>query len=331
MNSLWWLGLCLLALPILWHRQRRQRVREQPMATARFLPRSDPQQLRVWRWADRLLLLLRCLLLAGVVAYLADLVVPWRGDSVLVVPGTDSAWVEKQVKQAGFADAWAITLPPGDAFNWLARHQREWRGDARLLLLGDVAMPAALPRSNHQIDVRSRAPASPVALAQVRVAVVSKRAPQWKALFAAADASGPGRFIVAEQADARAQLIVWDVPEAPPPGLRAPLWWIGDATAFPELGKAATVDGLRYADSPRGRLWASSAWPPADADAARALFETWRRLHYAPQPYTMPAQRIEAGKAPAAAQTGGALHYTLTIMLLALFALERMLTHARRR
>ena len=154
MTSLWWLALALLALPLWWHRQRRQRAREEPLATARFLPRSTPQQLRVWRFSDRLLLLLRCLLLAAVVAWLADLVLPWRGDTVLVAPGVDSAWAERQIKQAGFADAGGVALPPGDAFDWLKRHAKEWRRDSRLLVLGDVPMPAVM------LAPRMRAPST---------------------------------------------------------------------------------------------------------------------------------------------------------------------------
>ncbi len=137
--------------------------------------------------------------------------------------------------------------------------------------------------------------------------------------------------MVAAAPEARSELIVWDVAEAPPPGLRAPLWWITDASAFPELKNAPALDGMRYADSPRGRLWSSAAWPPADAAAARTLFEHWQRLHHAPQPYLMPAQTIAPTPGAPQGRPYGALHYTITLVLLALFALERSLTHARRR
>ena len=64
MNSLWWLALPTLLLPIWWHRKKRVQVAAEPMATARFLPRTEPRQMRVWRWADVILMILRCLLLA---------------------------------------------------------------------------------------------------------------------------------------------------------------------------------------------------------------------------------------------------------------------------
>jgi hypothetical protein len=327
MNSLWWLALAVLALPIWWHRQRRERVKAQPLATARFLARADPRQLRVWQWADRILLLLRCLILAAMIALLAGLVLPWRGDSVLVAAGTDAAWAEREIREAGFGDARRIGLPTADALGWLQVHEREWQADARLLVVGQLPMPAAQPRFRHRVELRSAA--APVAKSEHRIVIASKRADQWRALFAALD--GPRRFVVDASADGKAELVIWDLPDAPPGRLRAPLWWIGDATAFPELEKALALDGLRYADSPRGRLWADSTWPPADADSARAAFERWQRLHYEPVAFTAPSQVLAARPSAPFAGGGGALRDFLTALLAALFALERILTHAQRR
>lgn len=326
MMSLWWLALPVLLLPIWWHRQKRERVNATPLATARFLPRTDPQQQRVWRWADRVLLLVRCLLLATLIAWLADMVLPWRGDSVLVVPGTDNAWAVQQAKEAGFTGADMVPLAGPDAFGWLAKHEREFQADARLLVVGAATMPAQRPAMAHQVTVRSK-PAQPVNT-EHRIAIVSKRASQWRALFAALD--GSQRYVVTAQPGPKSELIVWDVPEAPPAGLRAPLWWIGDATAFPELKNAAVVDGLRHADSARGRLWSHAAWPAADAGAARRQFETWQRLHYPALAYTAPPQLLAAAPAAAQAPLNGALRNIMSLALIALLALERILAHARR-
>ncbi len=327
MISLWWWALALLALPIWWHRQKRERADSQPLATARFLPRTNPLQQRVWRWVDRVLLLVRLLLLAAVVAWLADMVLPWRGDSVLVTPGTDRTWAAQQINQAGFAKARRIDLPQADAFAWLARHEREWKPDARILVLGGAPMPAAMPRLRHQVTVLTKT--QPFAASEHRVAIVSKRADQWRALFAALN--GPQRYIVDPAPGAKTELIIWDVPEAPPAAMRAPLWWIGDASAFPELKDGAMADAVRYADSARGRLWTSGDWPAGDAAAARTQFETWQRLHYAPVPYATPDQTLPAAATASMAPASGALHHLLTIALVALFALERILAHARRR
>lgn len=327
MNALWWLALPVLLLPIWWHRQKREQTHAEPLATARFLPRSEPREMRVWRWSDLLLLLLRCLLLACMVAWLADPVLPWRGDTVLVVPGTDAAWVDLQAIEAGFKDAKRLALPSADALGWLRAHEREWRSGARLMVAGDVPMPAALPRFSHQVELRTLA--KPFEKGEHDVAIVSKRAGAWRKLFASLD--GPQRFIVADAPGAKSELVIWDIADAPPPELRAPLWWVADTSAFPELQKARQVAGLRYADSPRGRLWASNAWPPLDANAARALFENWQRLQYAPVAFTAPSLIIAAGRGGRSDSASGALREMLMLALVTLFALERMLTHARRR
>lgn len=326
MTSLWWLALPVLLLPVLWHRQKRERVKAQPLASARFLPRTDPQQQRVWQWADRFLLLLRCLLLAGVIAWLADLALPWRGDSVLVAAGSGQAWAEQQIAAAGFKDARRIDVP-ADALGWLRSHEREWRAGARLLVIGAVPMPAAQPQFRHSVLLRTRP--APFPKSEHRIAIVSARAGQWRALFAALD--GPQRYLFDDAPNGKTELLIWDKAEAPPAGLRAPLWWAGDPAAFPELKGAKSVDGLRFVDSPRGRLWASAAWPPKDAGAARALFETWQRLHYAPVAYTAPPQTLASSQSAPFVPGSGALRGFLTIALIALFALERILAHARRR
>jgi hypothetical protein len=88
---------------------------------------------------------------------------------------------------------------------------------------------------------------------------------------------------------------------------------------------------MRYADTARGRVWASGAWPPATPEGARRLLETWRALHHAPVAYTTPAYRFAPSTAPAADHASGALRDMLMMALVALFALERILAHARRR
>jgi hypothetical protein len=331
MNSLWWWALPVLLLPILWHRQRREQTRAMPLATARFLPQSEPVQLRVWRWSDLLLLLLRCLLLAGLIALLADPVLPWRGDSVLGVPGADPAFVDRQAREAGLADASRIDLPGRDAYGWLHRHEREFKPQARLLLVGDVAMPAVLPRLRHAVRVRPQA--APALPSEQHVAIYSRRTDAWRKLFAALD--GPQAYVFDGQAGPQTALVIWDLPQSPPPGLRAPLWWVADTAAFPELDKAPQVDGLHGAfkslDSPRGRLWSAAWLPPADADAARTMFETWQRLHAGVRPHTAPPQAPVVDARAPAGPSGGALREALAMALLVLFALERMLTHVRRR
>ncbi len=327
MNSLWWFALPLLALPILWHRRKREQTEAEPMATARFLPRTEPRQVRTWRWNDMVLLLVRCLLLACAIAWLADPVLPWRGDTVIVVQGTDKAWAEQQIAQAGYGQARRESLPGKDALAWLREHEREWKPGARLLVLGDVPMPAAPPGLRHAVELRTRS--QPFARSEHHVAIFSDRPDAWRRLFGAF--GGARRVVVDASPGAKTELIVWDRTDAPPAGLRAPLWWVGSAAAFPELAAARSVDGLRYADSARGRLWSAREWPPQDAVAARRLIETWQRLHYGPVAYTAPSQVLAPVTGKPAGHASGALRDLLMMALLALFALERILTHARRR
>jgi hypothetical protein len=310
--SLWWLALPVVLLPILWHRQKREQTKTSLLASARFLPAAEPKMRRVWRWHDVVLMLLRCLLLVTLIALLADLVLAWRGDTVLVVPGTPPAVVDKEAAQR-------VTLPDRDAVTWLHAHEREFEPGARLVVVGDAVMPAVLPRFRHAVELRTAAmPAAPV---ERHVAIFSDRGDDWHRLFAAAE--GAWHIVVDAAPGPRTELVVWDRPDAPPAGLRAPLWWVADTTAFPELTKAA------LADSPRGRLW--HAEPPHDPDGARALFAAWQRQHLGPQPYTAPAQALVPDAAAPAGPASGVLRHWLGVALVVLFALERIVTHVRRR
>lgn len=348
---LWWLALPVLLLPIWWHRQMRQRLKAELLATARFLPSAPPEQLRVWQWRDKLLLLVRCLLLVTLIAWLAATILPWRGDTVLVDAGVDKAWTEQQITAAGFGTATRIALPP-NALQWLRANERDWRTAARLLVVAradQIAMPARVPQFSHQVELRTAAaavasaalPATMPARAEqhITLAMPDARAPAWQSLFAAFDVAGNAatRYKLSTEPDASTTLIVWDTPGAtPPPNWRAANWWVAPAsTAFPELARASTltINGivLKYADSPRGRLWTSDVFPPRDADTARVLYESWQLLSAAPSPaYATPSQSFGAARNALPAITGARPAQWLALALLALFIIERILTHARR-
>jgi hypothetical protein len=344
----WWLALPVLLLPIWWHRQKRQRLKAEPLATARFLPSAAPEQLRVWQWRDRLLLLARCLMLVVLIAWLAATIFPWRGDTVLVDAGADNAWTEQQIIAAGMTAAQRVDLPAADlpgahGLQWLRMHERDWRPGARLLIVArsdQIAMPARLPQFSHPVELRTKlaATASTAAPVQHRIVLntVAERGTLWRSLFSAFDQGGSGRYLIAAAPDADTELIVWDAPDAPPANWRAPNWWVSaTGVAFPELSNAATlvVNGvtLKYADTPRGRVWASDAWPARDADTARAIYDAWQLLAAAPAPiYPTPSQSFGAVRSAPPAITGTKPASWLALALLALFAIERILTHARR-
>lgn len=428
-HPLWWLALPVLLLPVWWHRQKRRRTQAEPLATARFLPSAPPRHMRVWRWDDVPLLLLRCLLLVALIAWLAAVALPWRGDTVFVDRDVPAAWADQQAAQAGMAGArrmalsgegFANDVPANEVLPWLQSHEREWRKDARLLVLArQVAMPAQLPKLAHAVDIRiaplvasaaapvlsgatsvpaavsaqgaaggasapggtgtvsasataparsaaaadaparsavvaaSATPAAvggalePAAPTALPVALVStpERKAAWRALFAAFDAAGSGtvRHVVTEfdgaEAPPQASLVVWDRAAPPPPDWQAPLWWLPSA-ALPLVAgvdrsavQVLHVDSLtlQVADSPRGRLWASDAWPPKEADTARTLYETWRALHFAPEAWPLAAQLIPPRRTSPLAMAGTLPDAWLAYALLTLFILERLVTHVRRR
>ncbi|KQV85367.1 hypothetical protein ASD15_30520 [Massilia sp. Root351] len=351
-QTLWWLALPVLLLPIWWHRQKRQRVKSEPLATARFLPAAPPQTARIWRWEDLVLLALRCLLLAALIAWLAATAMPWRGDTVFVAPalatGTGrpahAAWIEQQVAAAGLGAAPRMPLPE-NALQWLQAHEHEWRPAARILVLADsIPMPAQLPSLAHAADIRLLPAASATAAtarAEYRIAVSAppERMAAWRAAFAAFSAAGAGRYLIEDKPVAATKLIVWDSPAAPPAGWHAPLWWLPASAPFAAFGvkepagTPLTINGLslQIADSPRGRLWRSSAMPPQTADTARALYETWQSLARPAQPYPMPAMQLAPRRSSPLAMPGTPPAAWLAYVLLALFALERLMTHVRRR
>lgn len=353
--NLWWLALPLLLLPLWWHRQQRQRTQAEPLATARFLPAAAPQQLRIWRWADKTLLALRLLLLLGVIAWLADVVLPWRGDTVFVGVRADPTWAGAQIQAAGLTSARRVVfcaddpadqptpaLPAGcelhtaDPLAWLAAHEHAWRAGARLAIFATadaVAMPAHPPVLAHRVDLRLQPASAASAPVERHVVLASTRAAAWRALFTAFESGGLGRerYVVSAEPNAQTELIVWDRPGTPDPGWHAPLWWAVQPAAFPELATARRAGGQRVADAARGRLWAQERWPVDEADplqAARALFEDRDGLRGAPLPWPAPTMTLDAGTAQSDSGAGratGAAHGLLAPLLALLFALERWL------
>lgn len=362
----WWLALPLLLLPWWWHRQKRQRLTAEPLATARFLPAADPQQLRIWQWRDRLLLLVRCLLLIALLAWLAATIVPWRGDTVLLDRGADPAWAQQQIAAAGMGHAQQMDLP-AQPLRWLAQHEREWRATARLLVVSraqQLAMPARPPQFAHAVTVRtSSAPvsgaqqkaASALPMQEVVLATTPERMALWRAMFAAfasvtedqAKGAQPLRFV--DTPSPATSLIIWDRPEAAPAQWVAPHWWLGTATPHKVkvAGQTASGDGapagqsvnvqlvsgmrLQYTDTLQGRFWTSAAFPPRDAEAARVLYEGWQQLQPAAAPsYGLATQQWSATATAGARAADVEPARWLAYVLLALFLIERVLSHARR-
>lgn len=336
LQPMWWFALPVLLLPVWWHMRKRERTRTDLLATARFLPAAVPQQQRVLRWSDVLLLLVRLALLAVLIAWLAVLTMPWKRDTVFVARSlASSPWAEQQIQSAGMKDAAREPLPD-DVWNWLARNEHEWHPDARFLVLAPgAAMPALPPRLAHPIDLRL-VPAAPAPAAAARVAatnaprernvVVSappERMVRWQALFAAFStaADGANRYVIADAPTAATELIVWDRPDAAPPAnWKAPLWW-----------RTSTATGPAQTSTLQGLSWSAAQWPLNDVEGARALYERWQAAVSLPGAYPMPAQLIKPGRSKPLPTPLARSPEWLALALLALFAIERILTHVRRR
>lgn len=326
MQPLWWFALPVLLLPLWWHMRKRERTRTDLLATARFLPVAAPQQQRILRWSDVPLLLTRLALLAVLIAWLAVLTMPWKGDTVFVAVGLERTdWAERQIRSAGM-DAAARQPLPADVWNWLARNEHEWRPGARFLILAPhAAMPALPPRQAHDAELRlAPAPsAAPAAPRERHVVVVApaERMPRWQALFAAfgTASEGANRYVLGDTPTPATELIVWDKPDAEAPAdWKAPLWWRTAGAAGETQGK-------------QGLTWNAPHWPLRDVDAARALYERWQAAIARPAAYPMPAQAVKAARRAALPAPLARSPEWLAITLLALFALERTLSHVRRR
>lgn len=334
MQPMWWFALPVLLLPVWWHMRKRERTRTELLATARFLPAAAPQQQRVLRWADVPLLLVRLALLLALIAWLAVLAMPWKGDTVFIDASLESSpWAAQQIQSAGMSNAAREPLP-ADLWNWLALNEHEWRPGARFLVLAPrAAMPALRPRLAHATGLRlaptdtaaGNAPSASARVAprerHVVVAVPPQRIANWQALFAAFStaADGANRYVISDAPTAETELIVWDRQDAePPPSWSAPLWW-----------RTGGGDGQKQA--PQGRIWTAPQWPLHDVDAARALYERWQAATsltaaYPMQAQSMPAARIKPLPTPLARSPAW-----LALAMMALFAIERILAHARRR
>jgi hypothetical protein len=345
-NPVWWLALPLLLLPIWWHRQKRQRTRAKALATARFLPAAEPQQQRVWLWTERVLLVLRCMMLIALIALLADLVSPSRGDTVLIAKGMEKAWVDQAIQQAHMQQAEQLTfcasascapLELSDEKNilsWFSTHETQWSKQARILILANdsqVSMPAQQTQFAHQVELRLQATAKKTEPEEHHITVVSERADLWNALFKSYESAGLGnaRYIISTLPDAKTELIIWESVEAPNPAWRAAHWWLSDARSFPGVKMDKKFDDVAYADTALGRLWLTD-WKIREENDARALYVLWQKMRAAPAPYFAYSMALPVSEKNQPWSTGGQWTSALGLLLALLFAIERSLSHVSR-
>lgn len=364
----WWVGLPLLALPIWWHRQRRQQQSAKFLATARFLAQTDPRLQTVWRWRQLLLLAVRLLMLVCLLALVAGIFYRGRGDTIFISQNADKNWVQQQLtqlaKEAGtkwssatienVCSSPSCSVQTDQIFSWLALHQHEWKIGSRWLVLAsakDGQMSASLAKFEHALELRV-APSSPQdKSAQVTIPIVVKSArfSDWQAWFKVFEQTLDGQlhFEVREQWDRNipASLVIWESALAPTSEWRAPLWWVSEASAFSSSSKEAKETevlselGLQTFDSSQGRVWLKSTkvdWPLYDMAGAKRLFEAWRSLQNRPQGFPLQAMSVPASTAEISSVSNFPVEKKANLdrywifALLSLFCLERIVNHARR-
>lgn len=383
MSAYWWLLLPLISLPILWLRQKRESSLRQSLATAKFLAAASPHMVQVWRWQEWLLLILRCLLLLIAIAYLASILLRWRGDTVLIAAGSDSAWVEQEINASNMQEAKRMSfcadlsserscdIQSTQILYWLEQHQSWWKKSARLLVLGDagqIALNAQSPRLAQALDVKVSLPTkkreqdkSKIALEDRYIALRSDRVTAWQHMFTAFAAAGNAdqHYVWQQAPDARTDLVIWDstqvVPQSWKTNATANLWWLSSGAGIvsdqsPEEknpGLQLLTDSqlhIKQFKTAASRYWliqSGSDWPigaenklnnkPSDSQNAKKLFEAWQMMSLKTPVYPATSFNLPASKNAIPNQQQENTRDVLLMLLLCIFALERIFTHVGRR
>jgi hypothetical protein len=351
LSPAWWLLLPLLILPIWWLRQRRETLVRKTLATAKFLAPAKPQLVRVWRWREWLLMLLRCLLLLMVIVYLASLFIAWRGDTVLVGDDLDPLWLQQQLKETGMQNAkqrrfcarTECDVQSSQLLYWLAEHQKDWQVDARILILaraGQLAWSAESPQLLPKTEIRVQDYPLKAPVRTHYIALRSDHPEVWQSLFRAFSVAGDGqdRYVWQQQADAKTDLIIWDSNQSVPSNWQAPYWWMKrPAKELPKDWIAQNnpaLAGLALHQYQRGkvRYWLTEQagqWPMYKLEETKQWYRAWQqsRAQQVDLIYTgMQLPRAQVSQASQQENT----RQLLLLCLLVIFALERMLSHVKR-
>jgi hypothetical protein len=281
----------------------------------------------------------------------------------------DAAWVEQEIKSAKFEGAQRLRfcaqasceLQVDHVFSWLEQNQSQWKTRSRILVLAQdqhIAFPAQRPALPHQVTVRTR-PANKEKTTHT-VLVHSLRLDDWRALFAAYEAGADGlqhyELISADltlpnpkadalkvdelKADAlKVELIIWDDDAPAPKNWTAPLWWTKSAASLnAKLSNEAPMaigDGLslQQAESAQGKVWIIPKLDSALSriESAKALFQVWQKSRQVQFAFPSASMVLEAQTAPIKLPAKENTESNLLYLLVLLFVLERMVTHARRR
>lgn len=365
-NALWWLLLPLIALPIWWHRLRRQSLKIHTLATAQFLAASAPQRRPVWRWRDWILLLLRCLILLTMLAILAAWYVSSRGDTVLIGRGLDPEWVKQELQASGmqqapqraFCSTAECEIRTDDLLFWLEQQQTLWHPQSTILILASpdqLRMRGQAPQIAHNLQIRI-APVRSSNLQKknlVHIAIKSDRLPAWRRLFDGFEvaAQADQAFVLSDKITPSTSLAIWDLAAPADLNWRAPLTWLveekSDASAqtssnlnaefeSPLLQSLQIHSSITKVGQKPIQIWQMTMQkenPLQNIDAAKRLFEAWQSVQPRAQRITMQSLDLAASKRAEGLSNQEAAspwQQILLACLILLFVLERGLAHARR-
>ena len=369
MSPYWWLLLPLIIFPILWLRQRRESSLRQSLATAKFLAAASPHMVQVWRWLEWLLLILRCLLLLIAIAYLASIFLRWRGDTVLIASGSDSVWVEQQISASKMQDAKRMSfcaniscdIQSTQILYWVEQHQSWWKKTARLLVVGDasqITLNAQAPELAQALEVKIRPASNENKQVKTKtedyyIALQSGRAAAWQHMFTAFAVAGKAdqHYVWQQEPDARTSLVIWDSTQAVPQhwktNSKAHLWWLSSSAGIvndqtreeKHPGLQSLADSklqIKQFKTTESRYWfmqSGSDWPINlnDKQNAKKLFEAWQMMSLKTPDYPATSFSLPASKSTIPLQQQENTRDVLLVLLLCIFALERILTHVRRR
>nr|WP_314859528.1 hypothetical protein [uncultured Undibacterium sp.] len=248
---------------------------------------------------------------------------------------------------------------------WLEQHQIWWKKSARLLVLGDasqISLTAQVPQLAQALEVKVRQPSIDKKQGKTKqqdyyIALHSDRAAGWQHMFTAFAVAGRAdhNYVWQQAPDARTELVIWDsaqaVPENWKTNSKAHLWWLSSsagivndqATQEKQPGLQALADSklhikqFRTADSRYWLIQSGSDWPIdgsigiGDSQNAKRLFEAWQMMSLKTQDYPATSFNLPASKNTIPMQQQENTRDVLLILLLCIFALERIFTHVRRR
>jgi len=277
----------------------------------------------------------------------------------------------QDAKRMSFCAELSCDIQSTQILYWLEQHQSGWKESARLLVLGDasqIALNAQAPQLVPALTVKVATFPTTNVLGNTStntsdntkkivenhyIAVRSDRVAAWQHLFAAFAVAGKANqnYVWQQEPDASTELVIWDSTQAVPQQWKtkanAAFWWLSSGAglvteqtiAEPQPNLQTLIDGklhLKQFKNEGSRYWllqAGSDWPLQlnDSQNAKRLFEAWQKMSQKRLNFPTTSFSLPTNKNLRLAQQQENTRDTLLVLLLCIFALERIFTHVRRR